>query len=317
MGEPAVTQLARVLLDVPALSEATLALVRERTGVDTAAVLRWRAESVQVDGGRTDLDAVDDMFRPIVIVEIKFGAELTVGQMVSYLRSQAQIMPGAAAALVALVPEPRVPEAERVLAQARAEVPEATTSVIAISWESWLSTWDRVPDLPPEVRGDLFQFRGLCIAMSGLVIPPFDSEPGADWTARRDDLVRLVDLVTRGMVPTGSRVSSQGGDQYAWYEGRRYFGPVLPTGSAASLGLVGGWAEEGAAALWLRFHTATTGFAEVVSRVRASTLDADARYFGGHVWLPIGLPVGLSDDLLVRTVEANVRDCLEALGLSL
>lgn len=317
MGEPAVTQLAKVLLEVPALSAATLGLVRERTGVDTSGVVRWRAETVQVDGGRTDLDAIDDRFRPVVIVEMKFGAALAVGQMVSYLRSQAQIMPGEEAALVALVPEPRVPEAERILAQACAEVPEATSSAFAISWESWLSTWERVPDLPPEIRGDLVQFRGLCIAMSGLVIPPFESAPGADWVERKADLVRLVDLVTRGMVPTGSRVSSQGGDQYDWYEGRRYFGPVMPTGSAASLGLVGGWAEEGFAALWLRFHKATPGFAEVAARVRASTLDADARHFDGHVWLPVDLPIGLSDDLLVRTVEANVRHTLELLGLSL
>src|SRR5664279_4737819 len=89
-GEVAATQALAILLDEPLLREAVLRLLTVRTEIDLSAVRRFQAEAVHDDGGRPDLEGVTDDGFPLVMVEAKFGAPLTVKQLRSYFDDQAR-----------------------------------------------------------------------------------------------------------------------------------------------------------------------------------------------------------------------------------
>lgn len=216
VGESATRQFLNGLLEEPSLNQAITALVARRSGRDSYNVVQWRPEQVQADGGRTDLEGLDPEGRPRIIVEVKFGARLSSGQMFSYLRSQTIRLGEEGSVLVALVPEYRRGECERELAVARGEVGAARDRTVTLSWDEWLDAWDAA-DVADDVRCDLAQLRGLCAALSGLAIPPFAREPGADWAQREADLLGLLQLVTRRLTPQGARLPAQGLDEFSWY----------------------------------------------------------------------------------------------------
>lgn len=316
VGEPAITQFLNGLLDEPSLNQAITALIARRSGRDIFNVVQWRPEQIQADRGRTDLEGLDPEGRPRIIVEVKFGALLTAGQMVSYLSSQRMRLREEASVLVALIPEYRRGECERELAVARQAVGAGPDRTVTLSWDEWLDAWDAA-DVADDVRCDLAQLRGLCAALSGLAIPPFEREPGPDWAEREADLLALLRLVTRRLMPEGARLTPQGPDEFSWYTGRRYVGPVRPYDAAVSVGLAGPWAAEGDAALWLRFHKDTPGFLEIERRVRVSKLSEQARDYAGHVWLPVKIPVGPAGQQLAEAIAISIRESLRVLDLEL
>lgn len=53
-----------MLLDIPELHAATLALVTERAGVGLSPIVRFQAEAVHEDAGRPDLECLDEEGRP-------------------------------------------------------------------------------------------------------------------------------------------------------------------------------------------------------------------------------------------------------------
>ncbi len=197
MGEPATTKcLALMLHAEPRLHQATVTWLSKLTGADLGSVQYFHPESVHEDFGRPDLEGLDSDDRPVLIVEAKFGAELTEGQLASYLIDQQFRLDGGIGALVVLVPESRMDYAETALAAAK-EIANADSFPMAVtSWNAWLDTWDNVIDQDSVddfgLRSDLSQLRGLVRTMGGLIGLPYAPNPDADWRQWEQDLTTLV-----------------------------------------------------------------------------------------------------------------------------
>ena len=118
------------------------------TDTDLGAVASFQAELVHEDLGRPDLEGQDSLGRPLLIVEAKFGAALTVDQVRAYLSDQhGRLVGQVRGALVLLVPSYRKPEAEAVLRALEnqaddfnASTPSMATAVV--TWDEWLGVWN-------------------------------------------------------------------------------------------------------------------------------------------------------------------------------
>lgn len=324
MGEPAATQAVHVLLREKSLKQATLRLVRDRTGVDLSDVERFVAEAVGLDRARPDLEGLTSQAEPLLVVEMKFGARLGPGQLLAYLRSQrVRLDPERDRVLVVLVPDRRRLEAERVLGNVNAtwgvEAPaEASrTRTTVVTWPELLDAWDAVTSGEADlvaVNADVVQLRGLCEALTGFVIEPFDLElASGGWLARLDDLRKLSDAVTRAF----GDVNPTADETKLGYVSRRYFlagGPSSRTSLA--VGVQARFAEQGMTPLWARLHRKTPGFEAARSLISASPLGSAAREDHGHLWLPLLLEPHLPGSAQVEPLVAQVEAILSVLRSS-
>ena len=153
------------------------------------------AERLQDDGARADLVGLDANSRPRVVIEAKFNAYLTPKQVRNYLDDQERLIGDASIdrALVLLMPPSRVAEAENVLRQVRSErisegLSPHTAGTGVLSWDAWIDHWelavDDLPKTPDSIAADLVQLRAVCLALGGVVVPPFNSDSGAEWRQR-------------------------------------------------------------------------------------------------------------------------------------
>src|SRR4051812_41365341 len=83
-GEVAATQALAMLLEERQLRDALLRHLEEVTDRDLAAVESFQAELIHEDLGRPDLEGQDGLDRPLLVVEAKFGATLSGGQIGAY-----------------------------------------------------------------------------------------------------------------------------------------------------------------------------------------------------------------------------------------
>jgi hypothetical protein len=202
MGEPAATKcLALMLQAEPRLQQATLRWLSDLTGVDLGSVHHFEAEVVHDDGGRADLEGMDSQGRPVLMVEAKFGAVLTEGQLVSYLLDQQMRLDGGPGVLVVLVPEARMDHAESVLKSAKTLVDSESVPAAVVSWDAWMDSWDNVIDEDSTedflLRSDVSQLRGLVRTLGGLLGQPYAPNPDVPWIQWEQDLVALVSEFTR------------------------------------------------------------------------------------------------------------------------
>jgi hypothetical protein len=320
-GEVAATQALAMLLDEPLLREAVLGLLTRRTEVDLDSVTRFQAEAVHEDGGRPDLEGVTDDDLPLVMVEAKFGAILTAGQLDSYFGDQARRLETTGAnrprgVIVVLVPPHRVSAAELAyedLMQKRAVagLPPYPSAVAILDWGDWLGCWEeavaQLPATPDSIAGDLVQLRELCLTLGGLHIRPLgDLVPGPSWRARAADLATLVDQVTQKLRDPASRIPPI--QHESGYDPLRYIpGGYRLGGSSCSVGLASRFADEGASPLWLRYHRATPHFAAISDLLLASGLRHSVRTDDRHLWLPLNIDPDLPGEMLADHLVDQVK----------
>lgn len=321
-GEVAATHALNFLLRNDVLAQALLDEMERRAGVDLAAVSHFVTERSDAEAGRPDLEGIDDQGRPLLLVEAKFGAPLTSGQLAGYLGHQERLLgEGCPAVLMALVPRSRAPEAERVLGQvvaARNAAGQTRTAIsgIVVTWDDWLDLWDAAlhPELPESraLSGDLLQLRALCEAQQALAIGPLGD---AAWREREGDLRRICDAVTRrirDLHEPGFRVAPQQDELYGTvhFLSRRYFGSGLDATqeSAASIGIAVPFADQGGPPLWVRFHRVTPGFDTIKTRLKRSRFGVETRDDQGHVWVPLRFSADAAGPEILTELLAQVEE---------
>ena len=310
------TQALAMLLEDRLLRDALVRYLGEVTETDLSAVRWFEAERVHEDLARPDLEGIDDRGRPVVVVEAKFDARLSTGQVRSYLNDQERRLGGEAGAFVLLVPASRFDYAGRVLEAAlreRGDEGHAPYLIAAavLTWDSWLEAWNdavrHLPATPDSLAADLVQLRELVVTMGGLVIPPLDgAAAGEGWREREPDLRIIVDQVTTRLSDPSSRrppiVHEVG------YDPLRYApGGYSEPGSSCSVGLASRFADQGATPLWLESAKLTPHFADIRARIMTSTFADDVLTDDGHLWLPLALPGDLAGPELVDHLVAEVR----------
>jgi hypothetical protein len=317
-GEVAATQSLAILLEDPELRAPLLSYLGERAQTDPGPVESFQAES-GVDGGRSDLEGQDVGGRPLLVVEAKFGATLSDGQVRTYLTDQEKRLDGGArGTLVLLVPSYRVPEAEAILRSIEeAAEDQGSVSTVVVTWEEWLGAWDvAAQELPGSLQdavlSDLGQLRALCKTMEGVDVPPLvEVATGGDWGDREDDLHRLVREVTdqpqfRG---PGRLLPTKRDQELDYYF--RYI-PGVPSDSKSecycSVGVASRLRSAGGTPFWLRYHRKTRDFQTVSERIMASRYARDAAGNQGHIWLPLHVSPDRSGAAVLEELTAEIEE---------
>ena len=318
-GEPAATQALAMLLEDEPLRAAFVHHLESVTETDLRAVSYFVDEAVHEDGARPDLEGLDDEGRPLIVVEAKFGATLESGQVRNYLADQVSRLGGAASGVfVLLVPISRVVEAERVLNDARETSSVSAERTLVISWDRCISLCEEaISGLPDGIntRGDLVQFRAMCVTLGGLVIAPLGSVSfGDEWRERERDLRQLVREATDHFTPPGSRwpMSSEVG-----YEHRRYIPGCLSDGTVdsganCSVGIGTRFADAGQTPFWLRYHRRTPEFGLVKARLSRSSYSPRIRTDDRHLWLPLDARPDATGPELVQDLVSQISDIVSA-----
>lgn len=178
--------------------------VKARTGVWIGDSLTWKAEVVQDDKVRVDLEACTAEDIPVVKIEAKLGAELTPEQLKLHAENIGERNSGKAALLV-LVPTLRTAEAAEVTARAfklSGTGPWRATDAhpIGIAIFSWGELFSALQTGKEErFRYDLEQLQAMYRVLSGDYIAPqaSDEKLGQLKTIEKTDLVSLIDQAIR------------------------------------------------------------------------------------------------------------------------
>lgn len=291
------------------------------TGTNLSAVRWFEAEHVHDDGGRSDLAGIDAGGRPVLVVEVEFGAILETERVRSYLDYQERKLgPGTHGALVVLVPAIREDEANRILEAVHREgtgedAAAYRIATMVMTWNTWLGVWDAaVAHLLANLdslAGDLVQLRDLCLTLGGPVIAPIDvTRP---WPDREEDLRILVDQVTAQLKDPDGRmppiVHEPGFDPLRYLPG----GYSVQDNHLA-VGLASRFADEGTSPLWVRWGKDNSDFSAIRARIMTSTFANDGRSNDGHLWLPLAIRPDLAGPDLVENLVAQIRDMQSALA---
>lgn len=300
--------------------------IRERTGVDIGEPVKWLAESLQDDMARPDLEACTADGVPVVKIEAKLGAELFASQLRSYAADLRQ-RNSEDTALLVLVPEGRSAMTAQTVMDAfgvpgtdrwrisDADLPGSVT-VSVISWDELFTTLKSV--VAARFAYELEQLQAMYRVLSGDYIAPLASNEDLQrWKERETDFVNLVDQATRrlttdhGVYPMGTEAleETSSGGEYVQYR-RRYV--CQRSGDRApcySIGVRDSFAEY-LTPVWMRFHKDTAGFSQLRQRIKASNLRSLES--GGHLWLPLDLPINASGDQMVQALIDQVQGVLAA-----
>lgn len=212
-GEVAATRSLAMLLEDDQLRYTILAALHERTAVDVSPVVRFLAEQVHMDGARPDVEGLDIKDRPLVVIEAKFDAVLSVPQIRAYLADQsarlaAEDKVDSSGIFVLLIPEKRLAEAKHKIQQAFQAQAQSSESAyratpLVVTWNEWLDLWQAAVSSTPSPDGlaaDIVQLRAMCLALGGVVIAPLGTAAaGAEWRSREDEYRVVTDHVTRAL----------------------------------------------------------------------------------------------------------------------
>lgn len=308
-------------------------VISEHIGVDIDPSLTWVAEAQQADGARPDLEAgTTDRDRvPVVKIEAKLSASLLPEQLQSYVNDLLH-RNSAEGVLLVLVPRLRIEEAVRVAAESFTlagpgpwrPVVGRRIGVAVISWEELFASFEVGED--QRFRFELEQLQAMYRELSGNSIAPLASNEDLGRLGEREtDFIKLVDQVTRELT-AHQRVfpmqverleevpydESPEESPYDWqpkgYRRRYVSGPPGVADSYYCIGVRDSFAQW-LTPIWMRFHKVTRHFAEIRRRIVASQLRSlDS---GGHIWIPLDIPLDVSQEqmveALVRQVEAVVQ----------
>lgn len=309
MGEPAATKcLALLMQSEPRLHEATLEWLSVVTGVDLRSVHHFHPESVHDDRRRPDLEGQDVDRRPVLVVEAKFGAYLTEGQIAAYLIDQQDRLVDGIGAFVLLVPESRLNYAATVLEAAKSTITADALPTAVVSWNEWLDTWDRVAgeatDDNFDLRSDLNQLRGLVQTLGGLLGVPYAPTPDAPWREWEQDLATLVadftlelnlaEGVSAGALPLQTKEAT--------FTPARYVIAVPdPNRVDMPVGLSIPRADLGQTPIWALVKARHAG--HVIGRLRADFPQGEEDVHG-NFWIPLELPDTVGRERINFMVES-------------
>jgi len=321
MGEPAATKcLALLLQSETRLHAATTNWLSELTGVDLGSVHYFEPEIVQEDLGRPDLSGLDSLGRPVLIVEAKFGAELTDGQLASYLQNQQVKLQGERGAMVVLVPEARSEYAQGVVDTLLHSIPAPSISAVVTTWDAWLDHWDAVVSQDAaedfDLRSDLNQLRGLVHTMDGLLGLPFAPNSDAAWRQWEPDLAALVIEFTRVVNEVdgySARDLPTQSSEPGFSPARYVLAARRPTKDAfLYVGLSSIRADEGKSPIWARISQQYAAPVMGALHAHFPNGDEDAR---GHFWIPIEIPNTVGTERVFNMTEdlLAVKETLQSL----
>jgi hypothetical protein len=296
---------------------------------DEVPVLSWRAEAHQpCDRGRPDLEARTADKVPVVKVEAKLGARFDSGQFQSYADDLAAKSGGI---LVVLVPRHRVTEATDSVSEALhltgsgpwRLVDHPTTALTVISWEDVLAA---ILDIPAEpLHSEVVQFEAMYRVLRGSHIEPLASHDDLiAWRDREGVFVNLVNRVTRHLA-AGTKLlplhvrSLEHEPEGLARKGYRLRYVCRPWGAYQPYFSVGvrDPFKDYDTPIWLRFHRKTPQFSVIRSNLEGSSLSARIVQSGGHVWLPLSVPVGADGEQMVQALIAQAEEvCAAAFGPS-
>jgi hypothetical protein len=319
MGEVAATKSLTWLASDPGLRAALLAHLGTRAGINLSSVERLVPESVHDDRSRPDIEMLDADGHTVAVVEAKFGAHLTDGQMSAYLEVLSRRSGPHTGALFVLVPPSRVVEAQRVLERATTARFDTTPAHAVVTWDEWLKVWTAVAEETSDaaLASDLRQLTAMCHTLGGLVIPPLAGAAiGRDWQQRASDLVKIVSVVTAQFLgSTRHRSLPMQGDLRSKPYTYRYLPPISQD-TWVQVGVWGRFADEGLTPFWLMLHRddkGSGGFRAALQRLMASELSREIRRDEGHAWVPLEVPGDLNGPEVVDALAKRVDIVLQIL----
>lgn len=262
--------------------------------------LDWVAEAQLEDLSRPDVEGrLPGTKDPVVRIEAKFSAALTDEQLVSYSPTP----------VVVLHPAYRQREVEDVIGTAGQRVEGARFA--SMTWDDLFDAL--TADLPDGVdRENVGQLKSLADVATGLDVRPFGSKDSVESIAvRGEDLSALVVRASAIRGPAGGRLLPTTRDRC--FDVFRYF----PTKQSwwGALGLRKNWvALEPATPFWLRFHSSTSGFAELRAGWDSSGESLGGRIEGGHLFFPLELPRDIAGAGIERSLRDQTADLMRTLG---
>ena len=292
-------------------------LIGEAAGCAVEAGLHWRAESVQTDGGRPDLEGRTDTGFPLVKVEAKLGASFGTGQLESYVCALSETeVPGV---LVILLPDVRRDEASRYIAMAlrtsgdgpwRVQGKMCDVPAVVLAWEEVFIALESVSS--DSFRDDVAQLRAMYRVFNGDDMEPItNDEEVLAWRQKEDWWGTLVDLVTRRLSDAES-VMPFGREKGAEPYYRRYVcRPVASGHSCYSIGTRDPF-ENHKTPVWLRFNKSTGNYGRIARNLEASGLMREAVVSGGHPWFPLTVPLNSERNAMVEELVAQAQRIVDA-----
>ena len=297
--------------------------IRSSTSVEVPDNLIWRAEVLQQDRGRPDLEGSTARGVSVVKVEAKLGAAFSAGQLRSYVEDLSARGAGVGVLLV-LVPKARIAEAAREISltfEVQGDAPWRPArypgiAITVITWEQILNALDNA-GLPGPSACDVAQLNAMYRVLSGQHIEPLANiEDLLGWRERAGVFMQLVDRVTRSLPQDVEKLYPIGTERIAGepegLEPRGYYRRYLcrPLGdqrTCFSIGVRNPF-QKFSTPIWMRFHRETPQFWLVRDRLSRSPLGKKLVHSSGHVWVPLDVPLNTGGDLLVAAVVANVEE---------
>lgn len=321
-GEVLCTQgLAYLLREYREAQSALADQIAAATGVRIGDSLTWRAEAHnELDGGKPDLEACTTDRVPMVKIEAKLGAALDPGQLESYVSDLQSRSPESA--FLVLVPRRRTKEATDIVAEVfepfgpspRQPKKYPNVSIAVVSWDDVLAKLGGIES--GRFRSEFEQFEAMYRVLSGGYIQPLAGpEELAEWRKREKDYVRLVEQVTRrltthhNVLPMGVAPPEQAsqGLEPKGYTRRYVCQPPGETESCFSIGVRDPF-DGNVSPIWLRFNKTTGYFRDIRDRLEASHLAPRLVRSGGHIWIPLDVPVGVDGIEMVNALVVQAKE---------
>jgi hypothetical protein len=297
--------------------------ISSRAGLTLPEDLQWRTEAVQdCNGGRPDLEGCRTDNVPAVKIEAKLGAPFGDGQLRSYLDALRRQLHQSV--LVLLVPNRRVREAQNMIAREfsvdgkdpwrLAEYPGVT--VATISWEDVLTALAMCDNA--RLRDEVEQFAAMYAVLNdGYSAPLAGPDDLARWRTHEDEtgtFTKLVDRVTRelsgdrALNPMGKEPLAHTPDDLEPREYRRRYICESPDasglGACFSIGVRDPFSGFDTP-IWLRFHRDTPHFETI--RARLESFKVTNVRSGGHIWMPLDIPVGVGEEDLLKALLSQAQ----------
>lgn len=315
-------------------ASARMALVVEietRTGVRVSHDLTWHAEVVQPDGGRPDLEGRTADLAAIVKIEGKLGADMGPDQFRSYVLHLQQSVTENTRVLLVLVPRGRTDEAKNVVTEAfgpsghdhwqSSECPAVRITVV--SWEHLLTKL-REHESDPLPRYEIEQLEAMYRVLSGNdILPLAGLDQLREWRKRETDFINLVDQTTRRLIkkhashsvyPMLVVPSDQPPPEGLEDKGYRcrYLWPTPGSNSDSGFRIGVRDPFDGSdTPIWLRFHREIPLFTVIRDRLERSHLATRLVPSGGHIWLPLSVPLNADAKQMVDELVAQAEEVIQ------
>lgn len=276
--------------------------------------LNWRTEVRQQDGGRCDLQASADG-SPLIKIEAKLDAPFGKGQLSSYV-ADLQKWPGNGLLLV-LVPRRRAEETIASMSNTFAltgsgpwQLRDPRDCLVAvIYWEEVLESLGVVGSEP--FSSDLAQFHAMYRVLNGYDIEPITSDSELlKWREKEGAFMSLVDRSTRRLTQHHQVLPFGYEGEPNSYQRRYICRPPGTEQSCFSVGVRDPFVGH-MTPIWLRFHRDTPKYSVIRDRLFASSLSQRLIESGGHIWIPLDVPLKVDGERQIDSLVEQAKRIIE------